>query len=75
VGYALRYFAVPFLPMVLGVVLGFMIESNYRRALVLSNGDLSTFVRNPISAALLATAIVVLAGSLMRHSKTRAAAR
>ena len=32
-GYAMRYFGVPFLPMVLGVVLGFMVESNYRRAL------------------------------------------
>jgi putative tricarboxylic transport membrane protein len=52
-----------------------MIESNYRRALVLSNGDLSTFVRNPISAALLATALVVLAGQLMRQAKSRANAR
>ena len=39
IGYGLRYFAVPFLPMVLGVVLGFMVESNFRRSLVLSNGD------------------------------------
>src|SRR4030095_10015125 len=70
VGYALRYFAVPFLPVVLGVVLGFMIESNYRRALVLSNGDLLTFVRNPISAALLATALVGPAGPLMRQAKS-----
>jgi putative tricarboxylic transport membrane protein len=75
VGYALRYFQVPFLPMVLGVVLGFMIESNYRRALVLSNGDLTTFVRNPISAALLATALVVLVAQLMRQTKSRAGAR
>jgi len=37
VGYALRYFKVPFLPMVLGVVLGFMVESNYAAvALILS---------------------------------------
>jgi putative tricarboxylic transport membrane protein len=61
--------------MVLGVVLGFMIESNYRRALVLSNGDLLTFVRNPISAALLATALVVLAAQLLRQAKSRADAR
>ena len=40
IGYAMRYFGVPFLPMVLGVVLGFMVESNFRRALVLSSGDL-----------------------------------
>ena len=52
-----------------------MIESNYRRALVLSNGDLLTFVRNPISAALLATALVVLAAQLLRQAKSRADAR
>jgi putative tricarboxylic transport membrane protein len=75
VGYALRLFKVPFLPMVLGVVLGFMVESNYRRALVLSNGDLTTFVRNPISAALLATALIILAASLLRQAKTRADVR
>jgi len=75
VGYALRYFKVPFLPMVLGVVLGFMVESNYRRALVLSNGDLTTFIRSPISAGLLAAAIIVLAGSLMRQARSRAHAR
>jgi putative tricarboxylic transport membrane protein len=75
VGYALRYFAVPFLPMVLGVVLGFMVESNYRRALVLSNGDLTTFVRNPISAGLLVTALIVAAGSLIRQARSHARSR
>jgi putative tricarboxylic transport membrane protein len=76
IGYGLRYFAVPFLPMVLGVVLGFMVESNYRRALVLSNGDLTTFIRNPIAASLLAAAVIVLGASLMRQAKqSRAGAR
>ena len=50
VGYAMRYFKVPFLPMVLGVVLGFMVESNYRRALVLASGDHMTFLHDSISA-------------------------
>jgi putative tricarboxylic transport membrane protein len=72
IGYALRYFKVPFLPMVLGVVLGFMVESNYRRALVLSVGDHSTFVRDPISAALLGFAAVFVIGSLLRHLIGRA---
>jgi putative tricarboxylic transport membrane protein len=75
VGYTLRYFKVAFLPMVLGVVLGFMVESNYRRALVLSNGDPTTFIRNPISAALLATAAIVLIGSLLRQARPRVDAR
>jgi len=68
VGYLMRYFAVPFLPMVLGVVLGFMVESNFRRALVLSGGDYTTFVRDPISAALLGFALIFVAGALLRHA-------
>jgi putative tricarboxylic transport membrane protein len=71
VGYALRYFGVPFLPMVLGVVLGFMVESNYRRALVLSNGDHLTFLRDPIAAVLLSLAFLFVAGSLLRHGRSR----
>jgi putative tricarboxylic transport membrane protein len=67
VGYAMRYFAVPLLPMVLGVVLGFMVESNYRRALVLSSGDHMTFVQDRISAVLLAVAFIFMLGSLVRH--------
>ena len=67
IGYAMRYFAVPLLPMVLGVVLGFMVESNYRRALVLSSGDHMTFVQDRISAVLLTLAFVFMLGSLVRH--------
>jgi putative tricarboxylic transport membrane protein len=66
-GYAMRYFKVPLLPMVLGVVLGFMVESNYRRALVLSSGDHRTFVEDPIAASLLGVALVFIIGSLVRH--------
>lgn len=66
VGYTMRYFKVPFLPMVLGVVLGFMVESNYRRALVLSAGDHMTFVRDPIPAVLLGLAAIFLLGAVVR---------
>ncbi|MDB5594422.1 MAG: hypothetical protein JWM36_1383 [Hyphomicrobiales bacterium] len=67
VGYGMKYFRMPVLPMVLGVVLGFMVESNYRRALVLSDGDYSTFVRDPISAVLLALSAIFIVTSLIRH--------
>jgi len=68
VGYAMRAFRMPVLPMVLGVVLGFMVESNYRRALVLAGGDHLTFLRDPISATLLTLAATVIAGSLLSHA-------
>jgi putative tricarboxylic transport membrane protein len=67
-GYAMRYLGVPLLPMVLGVVLGFMVESNYRRALVLSDGDYMIFVQDPLSAVLLSLALVFVVGSFLRHA-------
>jgi putative tricarboxylic transport membrane protein len=73
-GYAMRMFKVPFLPIVLGVVLGFMVESNYRRALVLSGGDYMTFVQDPISAGLLAVALLFIGGALVRRATDRQSA-
>jgi putative tricarboxylic transport membrane protein len=70
-GYAMRHFQLPFLPMVLGVILGFMVESNYRRSLSLSDGDHMTFVQDPIARVLLGLALLVVAGSLLRHLRER----
>ncbi|MGH8678976.1 MAG: tripartite tricarboxylate transporter permease, partial [Burkholderiales bacterium] len=47
-------------PLLLGFVLGPMMEENLRRALVLSRGDPSVFVTRPLSAALLLVALVLL---------------
>jgi putative tricarboxylic transport membrane protein len=66
-GFAMRYFRFPFLPMVLGVVLGFMVESNFRRALVLSADDYMTFLRDPISLGLLSVAFIFIVGSWIHH--------
>jgi putative tricarboxylic transport membrane protein len=70
-GYAMRVVDVPLLPMVLGVVLGFMVESNYRRSLALSSGDHFTFLRDPIAAALLLVAAAVVVTSVIRHLSDR----
>lgn len=58
-GYVLRLARVPLLPMVLGVVLGFMIESNYRRSLLLSGGDHAIFLTDRVSLGLLLAAAVL----------------
>jgi putative tricarboxylic transport membrane protein len=47
-------------PMLLGYVLGKLMEENLRRALLMSRGDLTTFTDKPISATLLAIAAFVL---------------
>lgn len=67
VGYAMRRLGVPVLPVVLGVVLGFMVESNYRRSLVLSGGDHAIFLEDPVSLGLLALAGAMTAYSLLRE--------
>ncbi|MGN6455920.1 MAG: tripartite tricarboxylate transporter permease, partial [Achromobacter mucicolens] len=45
-------------PLLLGLVLGPMMEENFRRALLLSRGEFSTFVTRPLSATLLALAAI-----------------
>jgi putative tricarboxylic transport membrane protein len=47
-------------PLLLGFVLGPMMEENLRRALLLSRGDASVFATRPISAVLLAVAILLV---------------
>ena len=47
-------------PLLLGFVLGPMIEENLRRAMIISHGDPTVFVTRPLSAALIATAAAVL---------------
>lgn len=47
-------------PMLLGFVLGPMLEENFRRSLALSRGDLTMFAYRPISAGLLLVACLML---------------
>ncbi|MFO1332277.1 MAG: tripartite tricarboxylate transporter permease [Rubrivivax sp.] len=52
-------------PLLLGFILGPMMEENLRRALLLSRGDWTTFVTKPLSAGLLiASALMIVAVSL-----------
>jgi putative tricarboxylic transport membrane protein len=63
VGYALHKFDFEPAPLLLGFVLGRLLEEKLRQALVISRGSFSTFVERPVSAGLLvvALAIVVIA--------------
>ncbi|MGE0099469.1 MAG: tripartite tricarboxylate transporter permease [Hydrogenophaga sp.] len=47
-------------PLLLGLILGPMMEEYLRRAMLISRGDWSVFVTRPISASLLAAAVVLL---------------
>ncbi|TNC61822.1 tripartite tricarboxylate transporter permease [Rubellimicrobium roseum] len=52
-------------PLLLGFVLGPLLEENLRRAMILGRGDPSVFLTRPISAALLALTLGVIAVMLM----------
>ena len=56
-GYLMRRFGFPLAPAVLALVLGFIVETNYRRALTISQGDHLVFLTKPISLALLLLAL------------------
>jgi putative tricarboxylic transport membrane protein len=47
-------------PMLLGFVLGPLMEENLRRAMLIARGDATTFLTRPISAGLLAVAAILL---------------
>jgi putative tricarboxylic transport membrane protein len=65
VGYMLIKFGFEPAPMLLGFVLGKLMEENLRRALIISRGDMMTFISHPVSAALLFVAAVVLLVALL----------
>jgi TctA family transporter len=47
-------------PLLLGLVLGPLMEENFRRALLLSRGNYSTFIDRPLSASLLGVAAILV---------------
>ena len=62
VGFLLRRMDYPIAPLVLGIILGDLLDKSLRRGLILSDGDLTPFFTRPVSAAfaLLIAASIVL---------------
>jgi TctA family transporter len=58
-------------PLLLGFILGPMMEENLRRALLLSRGDWSVFVTRGLSASLLAVAAILLIIVLLPSVKSK----
>ncbi len=75
-GYVMRIFQWPGAPVLIGFVLGPMLEEEFRRAMIVSRGNLMTFVERPISGAITAVTIALLvwsAWSAYRQWKKRRA--
>ena len=64
VGYLMRCWDYPVAPMIVGLILGPMAESQFRRALQISLGDPLVFFKHPGSATLLALAVAALVAPL-----------
>ena len=61
VGWLMRVYDVPLVPAVLGLVLGPLAELQFRRAVAISEGDLSVFVTRPICLAFLLVSVATMA--------------
>ncbi|MFN7643737.1 MAG: tripartite tricarboxylate transporter permease [Burkholderiales bacterium] len=74
-GFTMRRFGFPVAPAVIGLILGPLAEAQFRRALSISQGDLSVFVTQPISASLLALTALLIVGPYVWRTLRGAAAR
>jgi len=73
VGYACERLRFPVAPMVLGVILGPLAETNFMTTMISFDNDWTTFFTRPISGTIMALAIVSLAYPLAQHLRRRAA--
>jgi len=72
IGFVMRRYGFPVAPAIIGLILGPLAEQQLRRALAISQGDLTVFVTEPLSAALLVIAAAALFGPLIwRWRQTR----
>jgi putative tricarboxylic transport membrane protein len=72
IGFMMRRYGYPVAPMVVGLILGPMAESQFRRALQISLGDPMVLVQSPIAATLLAiAALALIAPYMLSLSKFR----
>ncbi|MFQ3621152.1 MAG: tripartite tricarboxylate transporter permease [Spirochaetales bacterium] len=59
-GFLLREMEYPMAPLVLGIILGDILDKNLRRSLVLSTGDIAPFFTRPISLGIFIITLLVI---------------
>ncbi len=73
-GFFMRRYDFPTAPVIIGMILGPLAEQNFRQAMTISQGDMTTFLTKPISASLLALALLAIVGprlwAMMRNRTT-----
>ncbi|MBP0482459.1 tripartite tricarboxylate transporter permease [Sagittula salina] len=71
-GWVLRKFDVPLVPIILGTLLGNTMENNLRRAITIDNGDWFTLIDSPLAIALWAIAILGFVLPLLVGARVKA---
>jgi TctA family transporter len=74
-GYGLRYLHYPLAPLILGFILGPLLEEHVRRAMLLSGGDATVFVTRPLSGTIFAICIGLLAYAIFSEIRRTRATR
>ncbi|ETR78734.1 hypothetical protein X566_14530 [Afipia sp. P52-10] len=74
-GYGMRTLGFPAAPLLLGYVLGPLMEENFRRAMLISRGSFETFVTRPLSLSFLVVTAALLAWGLWDAYRTSRKAR
>jgi putative tricarboxylic transport membrane protein len=69
IGYLMKKFDYEGAPLVLGLVLGPMIEHAFRRSLIMSKGSYAIFFHSPISAIFMALTVVMLVSPLFTKKR------
>lgn len=72
-GYGMLKVGLPLAPMLLSLILAPIIETNFRRSMLLSQNDFSIFMTRPVSAVILTVTIVVFAVIFVNEWKKRKA--
>ncbi len=70
-GFLMRRYKYPLAPLILGLVLGPLIEKEFRRTLIASRGDWWVFVDRPLSASILAVSAIILVAPLIGYAWRR----
>ncbi|MCO7120090.1 tripartite tricarboxylate transporter permease [Oscillibacter valericigenes] len=73
--FLLRKLGFSVVPIILGVVLGELVETNFRNSMILSGGSWAIFVKRPFSLLFLALAVLSVSSFFFRAAKKRLKAR
>ena len=68
IGYLMRVMKIPTLPLLISFLLGGMMESNFRRALLLSGGDYGIFITSKFSAFFLLVSLGMIVYTVLQQT-------